>query len=109
MTAQFDVQWTSRGGKSKNPPNPAFPLGMDIMVMRGPDGKPTRPICKATVPYPAPEGLGFWTIACQDCGVVAAATTAGRADDPRSVEIFCATQPAGVTVQASDDDCEACQ
>jgi len=82
VDAQFRIQWFDRGREPQCPPNPAFPAGVDID-----SGK--RPACHVKLePYPAPR-CGFLYLECQRCGTHAIITTAGRPDDPRSVQLPC--------------------
>lgn len=80
---QFKVEWINRGGKASASADPAYPDGVDFSVARGAVNS-----CVATLPYPA-EGVGTYVIECKICGFRAALTTAGRRDDPRSVEMPC--------------------
>lgn len=44
--------------------------------------------CVCELPYPA-KRIGAYFVECKKCGYSVACTTAGRADDPRSIEMPC--------------------
>jgi hypothetical protein len=77
------VTWFDGGRWPKNPPNPAYPEGIDI-----PCADPALPSCKMALPYPA-KRIGQYVVECETCGITVIVTTAGRADDPRSVTLNC--------------------
>lgn len=80
---KFKITFAPSGrGKARCPANPAFPHGMIIDLANDKKG------CVANVPYPAPE-CGLWIVECHKCGTSAAATTAGRTDDPITIIIQC--------------------
>lgn len=83
--AQFDIKWLDSGREPQCPPNPAFPNGIDIPSPR--HGEPGFRFCTVTLPYPA-KRCGSYLIKCKSCGFTVA-VTAGRPDDPRSIEIDC--------------------
>jgi len=76
------VEWIDREREPKCPPNPRYPLGVDIDLAGAGDG------CKTDVPYPAPR-CGIYVIRCKRCGQSIGVTTAGRIDDPRTVRVPC--------------------
>lgn len=76
------IQWIDNHREPQCPANPAFPDGIDLDVSQG------KPSCRAELPYPA-KRCGVYVVECPDCGVKAVITTAGRADDPRSVRMAC--------------------
>jgi hypothetical protein len=78
----FEIYWADAGREPKLPPNPKYPNGVDLDLTGG------RPYCETTLAYPAPR-CGSYLIKCRVCGITAAITTAGRADDPRSVKLAC--------------------
>lgn len=80
---QFLIRWKDAGRWPKNPPDPRYPEGVDVIGAR-----PGQPACKADVPYPAAR-IGAYQVMCNICGNYAWLLTAGRADDPRSVTIPC--------------------
>lgn len=83
------VTWHQRGGRPKEPPNPAFPKGVDLDLTNG-----AKIACLVNLPYPpARKRLGLLTVRCDACGRTVAITTAGRPDDPRSVKLACNLQP----------------
>jgi hypothetical protein len=77
------ITWIDHGREPKCAPNPAYPNGMDIAPPWG-----DVPTCKVDLPYPA-KRCGIYVIKCEICGIQIGATTAGRADDPRSILIPC--------------------
>lgn len=86
--AAHEVTFVPSGrGAATCPPDPAYPRGMALLLAR--EG---RRSCTVQLPYPAPE-CGMWTIRCEDCGMTAAVTAAGRSDDPLSARIECKGAP----------------
>jgi len=79
------VEWIDGGREPRCEPNPNFPEGRDIRI-----GADTS--CIVALPYPA-KRCGVYIITCEACGVKTGVTTAGRPDDPRSVEIPCERGP----------------
>jgi hypothetical protein len=79
----LSVTWRDAGRSTEQPPNPAFPHGVDLDLSGG-----RRPTCSIALPYPA-KGCGWWEISCPKCLFSAAATAAGRPDDPRSITVAC--------------------
>lgn len=77
------IEWIDRGREPQCPPDPAYPNGKDIDMCEG-----DFPTCRVELPYPA-RRCGVYIIECEKCGVRVGVTTAGRPDDPRSVEIAC--------------------
>jgi hypothetical protein len=90
MTKKVDlsVKWLDREREPTQPPNLAYPDGIDVDLSRGGEG------CYSDLPYPA-KRCGMFVIRCRVCGTDAMITTAGRRDDPRSVKLRCAVQ--GIT------------
>lgn len=82
------VTWVDRNEEPKCPPNPAYPLGIDIDLSDG-----AKPSCKTDLPYPA-KRCGVYVVECKECGQRVAVTTAGRTDDPRSVTVACRQEKA---------------
>jgi hypothetical protein len=82
----FKIKWLDGHRNPQCPANPAFPNGMDIDASHG-----LEPACKVDLPYPAVR-CGKYLVSCNQCGANAMATTAGRADDPRSVKFPCKIQ-----------------
>lgn len=80
--SKHKIDWIDRGREPQNPPNPAYPNGVDIDAGFG------VPACKVELPYPA-KRCGYYLIECSECGMRVGCTTAGRADDPRSIAIPC--------------------
>lgn len=83
---QFKIEWEDHGREPQCTPDPDFPNGKDIDLG-------VQPSCKVEVPYPA-KRCGMYVIECIKCGVRTGVTTAGRADDPRSITIPCGRQHA---------------
>jgi hypothetical protein len=77
------VRWTDRGVEPQCAPDPEYPDGKHIDISSG-----SKRSCKTNLDYPAPR-CGYYTVKCATCGFVAIITTAGRADDPRSVILPC--------------------
>jgi hypothetical protein len=81
--ANLEVTWIDSGREAVYPPDPAYPHGTDIDVTGG-----QRPSCETTLPYPA-RRCGQYLVKCSRCGFTDSFSTAGRADDPRSVRVPC--------------------
>jgi hypothetical protein len=77
------VKFIDGGRAATQRPDPDYPDGIDIDASAG-----RTPVCETALPYPAPR-CGVLTIHCDVCGANIALTTAGRADDPRSLRIAC--------------------
>jgi hypothetical protein len=77
------VTWHDNGREPQVAPDPAYPSGRDILL-------PLEIAARCTVklPYPA-KRCGFYHVKCTHCDCSVAVTTAGRPDDPRSIEIPC--------------------
>lgn len=82
-TDHFDIDWIDSGREPQNPPDPAFPDGVDVA-----SSIDTGPTCYVALPYPA-RRCGAYTVRCRRCGFTAVVTTAGRPDDPRSITVPC--------------------
>lgn len=80
---QFDIRWVDREREPQQPADPAYPKGIDVDISDN-----AMLSCKADLPYPA-RRCGVYMVRCTICGVVVGLTTAGRADDPRSVKVAC--------------------
>lgn len=76
------VEWISHNRKARCKPNPKYPKGIDVDLAGKAKG------CVVKLPYPAPE-CGVHLVTCDECGVKAAITAAGRVDDPKSVRLRC--------------------
>jgi len=83
MSKRHDVVWLDSGREPQCPPNPLFPNGVDLDSSNGADRS-----CKVDLPYPA-RRCGIYEVTCLVCGLTLVITTAGRADDPRSVTAAC--------------------
>lgn len=77
------ITWHDAGREPRERPNPAYPNGIDLDASGG-----SMPTCTATLPYPA-KRCGSYTVECETCGSRVGCTTAGRADDPRSIKVAC--------------------
>jgi hypothetical protein len=84
MDGSFKIEWIDRGREPKCVPNPAYPNGVDLDTAKM-FGTPT---CHTKLPYPA-KRCGLYYVECNICGSNALITTAGRPDDPRSVDMLC--------------------
>lgn len=80
---QFVVVWHDGGQEPRNPPNPAYPNGIDLDLSQG-----RADCCTVELPYPA-RRIGQYRVTCKTCGLVVSCTTAGRLDDPRSLTLTC--------------------
>jgi hypothetical protein len=79
---QFTIEWVDSGREPQCPPDPAFPNGKAVDLSIG--GRD----CYFELPYPT-KRCGVYRIECNLCGYKIAMTTAGRADDPRSLRFPC--------------------
>lgn len=81
--ADFEIYWADAGREPKVKPDPAYPNGIDLDLTNG-----RLSYCETVLAYPTPR-CGAYHIKCRVCGITALITTAGRADDPRSVKLAC--------------------
>lgn len=77
------IEWNDSGREPQCQPDPNYPTGKDVRL-----GDFIERKCKAELPYPA-KRCGHYVVTCEKCGCVVVVTTAGRPDDPRSIEIPC--------------------
>lgn len=77
------VRWRDGKKQPRCAPNPAYPNGIDLDASDG-----AAKTCLVTLPYPA-RRIGAYLIECPVCGLKAGCTTAGRADDPKSIKVAC--------------------
>lgn len=84
QTPRFKILFQPSPGTVMEKPDARYPDGR---ALDGAHGK--EPSCLAILHYPAP-GVGAYMIGCKVCGKRMTVTTAGRADDARSVRIPCA-------------------
>lgn len=75
--------WHDKGREPQGKANPEFPEGIDLDLSKG-----AKPTCSTALTYPAPR-CGHFFVVCQDCELTTIVSTAGRADDPRSVKMAC--------------------
>lgn len=83
----FSIEWIDGGKEPRVAADPNFPAGKDLPAPSG-----CKKACRVHLPYPA-KRIGFYVISCRDCGVAVACTTAGRSDDPRSIDVPCRPKP----------------
>jgi hypothetical protein len=81
--SNIKVYFLSGKRQAKCPSDPAYPHGIDVDMSNG-----AMVACLGYLPYPA-ECCGVLMVRCAKCGANAAITTAGRADDPRTVKLAC--------------------
>ena len=84
--SNFDIAWIDGGRTAQNPPDPAYPNGIELDISRD-----AKVACLVELTYPAPR-VGQYSIMCRDCGFHALVTAAGRADDPKSIKVPCRTR-----------------
>lgn len=89
MSTGMNITWKDGLPEPQCAPNPAYPKGKDLDVSNG-----AAATCTTALPYPA-KRCGAYIIICPICGLRAACTTAGRADDPRSIKLACKATPQG--------------
>jgi hypothetical protein len=81
--AEFDIVWIDGGREPRQPPDPAYPNGIDLDLTNG-----HPKFCESALAHPTPR-CGQYLIKCRTCGLSVLITTAGRADDPRSIKVAC--------------------
>ncbi len=77
------AKWIDFEREPQGRPDPNYPDGIDIDVSAG-----KRPACRIELKHPTPR-CGMWQVKCQLCGMSVSLTTAGRADDPKSLVVPC--------------------
>ena len=92
VSDQLRVEWVDGGREPRCAPDPAYPKGVDVEIVRH-EGAAT---CRTALPYPA-RRCGYFVVACQLCGLTCLVTTAGRPDDPRSLRVECKLPSGGET------------
>jgi hypothetical protein len=80
--SQFTVKWIDRGKEPNCAPDAAYPAGVDLDCSEG------ERSCVTELPYPA-KRCGVYIVDCKKCGMRVGVTTAGRADDPKSLRMSC--------------------
>jgi hypothetical protein len=83
MTSHSVTFVPSGRGKARCAPDPDYPRGKHVDASDG-----HLMVCRVTLPYPAPE-CGHFLVECEQCGLSAAVTAAGRPDDPLDVRVPC--------------------
>jgi hypothetical protein len=78
-----NIAWVDLGFEPQCPSDPAFPEGVDLDISAG-----SVICCFVPLPYPA-KRCGRYHIDCSACRLSVIVTTAGRADDPRSIRLPC--------------------
>lgn len=86
---QWQIEWFDRGKEPQCPPDPRYPSGIDVRLPR--DVGAAGPTCTGALPYPA-KRVGFYKVKCLTCDQNVVVTTAGRPDDPRSLQLACLTR-----------------
>jgi hypothetical protein len=81
--SQFRIEWIDRHREPQCPPDPRYPDGIDL-----PAPAMAKVTCQVDLPYPA-KRCGLYVVKCVRCGMTVACTTAGRPDDPRSMQVPC--------------------
>jgi ferredoxin len=81
---KFEVEWIDLGTEPQCQPDPNYPKGKDVV----PDMPADAKACTVKLPYPA-KRCGVYVISCSVCALRVGVTTAGRADDPRSIKVPC--------------------
>lgn len=82
MSDSHTITWADSRRWPTLPADPRYPNGIDLDMTRGGQG------CRVDLPYPA-KRCGMYRVQCSECGLTTVITTAGRADDPRSVKLAC--------------------
>lgn len=77
------IDWIDGKREPQCAPNPDYPNGVDLDASAG-----AVKTCTVALPYPA-KRIGAYTIECPVCGAKVGCTTAGRADDPKSIKLAC--------------------
>jgi hypothetical protein len=77
------ISWVDRGFEPRCASDPKTPDGVDLDMSKG-----AERTCARALPYPA-KRCGYFVVNCEDCGLSACITTAGRRDDPRSITLAC--------------------
>lgn len=83
LDSHCTVEWQDLGREPQCAPDPAYPTGKDLRL-----ADQSIPHCDVALPYPA-KRCGLYIVECKRCGYRMGITTAGRPDDPRSVQIAC--------------------
>lgn len=80
----FKIEWVDHGREPQCSPDPNYPDGKDIKFSHADRVK----CCTVELPYPA-KRCGVYIVECSMCALRVGITTAGRPDDPKSVQIPC--------------------
>lgn len=87
MKIKHEVEWIDGNRLAEFPADPDCPNGIHVDL----SGRAHKS-CKVNLPYPA-RRCGYYSVRCPMCHMSVLVTTAGRADDPRSVRIACKPRP----------------
>ena len=79
---KFAIEWIDGSREPSCAPDPAYPAGIDLDCSAG------LPSCSTELPYPA-KRCGVYLVECLTCHLRIGVTTAGRADDPKSLTMAC--------------------
>jgi hypothetical protein len=82
----WQIEWIDGGKEPQCPPDPRYPSGIDIRLTA--DTGAAGPTCTGALPYPA-KRIGYYIVKCTTCNQSVVVTTAGRPDDPRSLQLAC--------------------
>jgi hypothetical protein len=85
---QWQIDWIDHGKEPQCQPDPRYPNGIDIRLTAEADA--AGPTCTGALPYPA-KRVGYYMVKCTTCNQTVVVTTAGRPDDPRSLQLACIT------------------
>ncbi|MYE02762.1 MAG: hypothetical protein F4Y03_16095 [Alphaproteobacteria bacterium] len=84
MADRLKVEWLGHGLEPTWPLDPLYPDGVDLVM----PSVVSKLSCKVELAYPA-EGAGSWRVHCTACGLTFEVAAGGRADDARSLQVYC--------------------
>lgn len=76
------AEFFTEGKKPTQPPDPAYPNGIDVDISKG-----KSPWC--WIRLPKVETTGLMLVTCEECDLRIMITMAGRPDDARSYRMAC--------------------
>lgn len=82
----WKIEWIDTRREPRCASNPAYPNGIDIRLTT--ESAMLVPTCVRSLPYPA-KRCGYYVVFCETCNQRVIVTTAGRPDDPRSLQLAC--------------------